>query len=140
MKKTGYDIVQEVIEDALLAFPVSPLLISFYKQYQQRGFLTKKQLQGLHSKAASSNKINPGKLATLEALIKKMPTRVKSELPELLPEIEPNPEVKVMLDKVLIKFPMHKRALFFLSKHNNKENLTASELNDLKQFLKIAER
>ncbi len=77
-KKPGIDIINEVLEDCILAYPVSSFIISLYQQYVKRGSLSKKQLQGLHAKAAKANTIAPAKLATLEALIKRMPTRYKS--------------------------------------------------------------
>jgi hypothetical protein len=78
-KKGGVDIVNDMLEDALTAFPVSSFLISLYKQYRERGSLSKKQLEGLYSKVSGIEGINPGKLATLEALIKKMKTKYKSD-------------------------------------------------------------
>jgi hypothetical protein len=47
-RKTDIDIVNEILEACILAYPVSSFVISLYKQYQQRGSLSKKQLQGLH--------------------------------------------------------------------------------------------
>ena len=87
-KKTDVDIVNEVLEECILAYPVSSFIISLYKQYIQRGSLSKKQLQGLHSKASKIHNLVPGKLATLEAVIKKMPTRYKSNQPENKPMLE----------------------------------------------------
>ncbi len=75
-KNSDIDIVNEVLEECILAYPVSSFIISLYQQYQKRGSLSKKQLQGLHSKASSIEKLQGAKLATLEALIKKMPTQV----------------------------------------------------------------
>ncbi len=73
--------VNEVLEECILAYPLSSFIISLYKQYQQRGSLSKKQLQGLYGKASKIENLPPGKLAAIEAIIKKMPTRYKSELP-----------------------------------------------------------
>jgi hypothetical protein len=72
-KKPEIDIVNEVLEECILAYPVSSFIISLYKQYQQRGSLSKKQLQGLYGKAETAGTVAAGKMATLEALIKKMP-------------------------------------------------------------------
>ena len=69
-KRPLVDVVFEILEDCLVAFPVHGLLISLYQQYQKRGFLTKKQLQALHIKASQVPTMAPGKLATLEATIK----------------------------------------------------------------------
>src|SRR5690242_13763793 len=80
-KKPTVDIINELLEAFILAYPVSSFIISLYKQYISRGWLTKKQLQGLHDKAERINDVAPGKLAALEAIINKMPTRYKSEAP-----------------------------------------------------------
>src|SRR5438270_10907740 len=87
-KKQGLDIINEVLEECILAYPVSSFIISLYKQYQQRGSLSKKQLQGLYAKSEKIKDIPPGKLATLEALIKKMATRYKSDVPLPTPMFE----------------------------------------------------
>ena len=75
-EKGKIDIVNELLEECILAYPVSSFVISLYKQYLQRGSLSKKQLQGLYGKSEKIKHIPPGKLAALEALIKKMPTRL----------------------------------------------------------------
>ena len=51
-KNSDIDIVNEVLEECIMAYPVSSFIISLYQQYQKRGSLSKKQLQGLHSKAS----------------------------------------------------------------------------------------
>jgi len=87
-KKPGIDIVNEVLEACIIAYPVSSFIISLYKQYRMRGSLSKKQLQGLYSKASKIQDVSFSKLGTLEAIIKRMPTRYKSELPAPRPELE----------------------------------------------------
>jgi hypothetical protein len=67
-RKSDPDIIAALIEDGLEAFPVSPLLIGLYQQYQKKGFLTKKQMQGLYSKVSTLAHINSGKLATSRPL------------------------------------------------------------------------
>ena len=71
--RPGIDIVNEVLEHCLMAYHHSSFLISLYQQYQKRGSLSKKQLQGLFGKAKEVKDFPAGKLATLEALINKMP-------------------------------------------------------------------
>src|SRR6476469_1496458 len=100
--KRSIDIVNEVLELCLLAMPVSSFLISLYKQYQQRGSLSKKQLLGLHGKASDIKDFPVAKLATLEALIKKMPNRYKSELPvETKPMYEKDEAAQKQIDEIL---------------------------------------
>lgn len=117
-----------------MAYPVSSFIISLYKQYQQRGSLSKKQLQGLYDKASKIDGLAPGKLAAVEAIIKRMPTRFKSAMPENKPLYEKDEEAGAMIDFILSKNPAHKRALFLKSKYDNNETLTAVEINELKKF------
>jgi hypothetical protein len=137
-KKQGTDIINEVLEDYLMVVPdVSPLILSFYQQYQKRGFLTKKQLQGLHSKASTIPDISAAKLATLEAIIKKMPNRYKSELPQATPLYEKDETTGSLISDILGKYPQHKRVLYFRNKYDNNEPLSVQELEELKRFHKL---
>jgi hypothetical protein len=136
-KKQGLDIVNEVLEECILAYPVSSFVISLYKQYQERGSLSKKQLQGLHSKASKIKDISPGKLATVEAIINKMPTRDKSELPAPKPIVEKEDSTGRLIEEILAKYPQHKRVLFFKSKYENHEVLSPLEIAELKKFRQL---
>ena len=134
--KPGVDIVNDLLEECILAYPVSSFVISLYKQYQQRGSLSKKQLQGLHSKASKIKDISTGKLATLEAVIKKMPTRYKSETPQLKPMFEKDESNGQVISEILTKYPHHKRVLFLKSKYDNNE-LSTAEISELKKFKQL---
>lgn len=136
-KKPGIDIVNEVLEDCIMAYPVSSFIISLYKQYQQRGSLSKKQLQGLHSKASKIEDISVGKLGTLEAIIKRMPTRYKSELPPPQPLFEKDKAAGELIAFILGKYPQHKRVLFLKLKYENNETLSAPEVAELKRFKQL---
>jgi len=137
-KKQGIDIINEVLEACILAYPVSSFIISLYKQYISRGWLTKKQLQGLHGKAKKIKDLPPGKLAALEAIINKMPTRYKTEAPTgAKPIYQKDESTGKLIQAILEKYPQHKRALFLQSKYQNNEPLTSSEINDLKNFSKL---
>lgn len=136
-KKPDVDIVNEVLEECILAYPVSSFVISLYKQYRERGSLSKKQLQGLHSKASQIKDIAPGKLATLEAIINKMPTRYKSDVPAAKPLYEKEETTGKLISEILEKYPQHKRVLFLKSKYENNEVLTPAELTDLKRFRQL---
>jgi len=136
-KKPQIDIVNEVLEECILAYPVSSFIISLYKQYLQRGSLSKKQLQGLYGKAEKIKDIAPARLATLEALIKKMPTRYKSELPAAKPLYEKESNNGQVIEAILSKYPQHKRVLFLKSKYDNNEMLSPAEVADLKRFYQL---
>lgn len=137
-KKQGIDIINEVLEACILAYPVSSFIISLYKQYISRGWLTKKQLEGLYGKAQTIKELPPGKLAALEAIINKMPNRYKSEAPtDTKPLYEKDEETGKLLQAILQKYPQHKRVLFLQSKYQNNEPLSNSELTDLKNFSRL---
>ena len=134
------DSINILLEECIMAFPVSSFIISLYKQYITRGSLSKKQLQGLYDKASGIEGIAPGKLAAVEAIIKKMPTRFKSEKPATKPLYEKNSEAGILLDSILSKNPLHKRALFLQTKYTNNEPLSSAELKELKTFSELLSR
>ena len=136
-QKPRFDIVNEILEACILAYPLSSFIISLYKQYQERGSLSKKQLQGLYGKAEKIEDLAPGKLGTLEAVIKRMPTRYKSELPPPQPEIEKQPRIGEMIAEILARYPEHKRVIFLKSKYDSNTQLTAAEVADLERFRKL---
>ena len=136
-KKQGLDIINEVLEECILAYPVSSFVISLYKQYQERGSLSKKQLQGLHSKASKIKDIAPGKLATVEAIINKMPTRDKAPVTEQKSIVVQEDNTAQLIEEVLAKYPQHKRVLFFKSKYENHETLSPLEAGELKKFRQL---
>ena len=139
-KKPELDIVNELLEQCILAYPVSSFIISLYKQYQERGSLSKKQLQGLYGKSSKIQELAPGKLATLEAIINKMPTRYKSDLPEVKPVSEKDESTIQMIDEILAKYPQHKRVLFLKTKYENNETLSPADIADLRRLQQILNR
>lgn len=135
--KPKLDIINMLLEDCIMAFPVSSFVISIYQQYQRRGWLSKKQLQGLYDKASKINGVLPGRLAALESIIKKMPTRQKSELPENKPMFEKNEEAEKLIEEVLAQYPQHKRVLFLKAKYDNNEILATTDITELKKFRQL---
>ena len=139
-KKDRIDIINEVLEDCILAYPVSSFIISLYKQYLERGSLSKKQLQGLYGKASKIPDMPPARLGTLEAIIKKMPTRYKSVAPPPTPLYVKEETTRQMIEDILKKYPNHKRALFLKAKYENNELLSPSEITDLKRMQELLKR
>lgn len=138
--KHEIDSVNVLLEECIMAFPLSSFIISLYKQYLTRGSLSKKQLQGLYDKASGIENLAPGKLAAVEAIIKRMPTRFKSEIPPVKPLYEKNEAAGTLIENILKKNPMHKRAVFLKSKFDNNETLTSSEIAELKKFHELLSR
>ena len=133
-KKVDVDVIKDVLDAMLEARPDSTFVKSLAFQYEERGGLSKKQLEGLYQKASKVPSIPDGKLATLEAVILKKPTRYKSAPPPPTPLYTKNEEAGKMIDAILAKYPQHKRVLFFLNKYNNNETLTPVDVAELEKF------
>jgi hypothetical protein len=136
-KKPDVDVIKDVLNAALAAFPDSTFIQSLAHQYEERGGLSKKQLEGLYKKASSVKSIPGNKLATLEAEILKRPTRYKSTLPPSTPLYTKDERIGKLIDDILQKFPQHKRVLFFKVKYDNNESLSATEISEIEKFHKL---
>jgi len=135
--KPDVDVVKDVLQAVLTAQPMSSFVQSLLRQYEERGGLSKKQLQGLHDKASKIKVIPANKLATLEAIILKKPNRYKSSLPESTPLYTKDEQAGEMLNAILAKYPQHKRVLFLKSKYDNNEVLSTTEISELQKFSKL---
>ncbi len=136
-KKIDVDIIRDILELASAARPESTFIQSLSRQYEERGNLSKKQLQGLHSKAGKIPGIPAHKLATLEAVILRRPTKYKSDLPEATPLYEKDSRAGELIANILQKFPQHKRVLFLKAKYDNNETLNSTELAELEKFNRL---
>ena len=136
-KKPVFDVINEVLEECIMAYPVSTFVISLYKQYRERGSLSKKQLEGLFGKASAIEDISPAKLATLEALINKMPTREKAAASAPTPLYEKDEEAGKLISIILQELPEHKRVIFLQSKYENHEPFDNTEMADLKRIAQL---
>ena len=136
-KKPGVDIVMDVLVEAQKAFPESVFINSLLFQYKERGGLSKKQLEGLHSKASKIETIAPGKLATLQAIILKKPTRYKSPEPTVVPTEVKDTELGENITAILEKYPQHKRVVFYKIKFENNEPFSAIEKAEVEKFKKL---
>ena len=131
------DIVAQVIETVLKAKPDDAFCKSISIQYMERGGLSKKQLEGLLGKATRIPEINPGKLATLEAIIKKKHVTHRSEATITAAVKTNDEEVGKMIAAILEKYPQHKRVLLFSSNYNKDGLLAANEKEELIRFYKL---
>ena len=136
-KKPDVDIINDVLKATLKAYPNSSFIQSLSFQYQERGGLSKKQLDGLYKKAVKIKTIPVNWLATLEAEILKRPNRYKSTLPPPAPLYWKDENTGQIILSILEKYPQHKRVLFFKSKYDNNEPLSAIELAELEKFNKF---
>jgi hypothetical protein len=131
------DILLDILNEMVKAHPGSNFVNSLHQQYCNRGGLSKKQLEGLHSKACKTEGISQGRLATLEAIIKKKPTRERAAATLSAPLPIKDAAVGNMITAILEKYPQHKRLLFLKSKFDNNENITALEIAEIEKFKKL---
>lgn len=130
------DVILMILNAAHAARPDATLISSLLHQYKERGGLSKKQLEGLHSKASKIEGISAAHLATLEAIILKRPTRYKTETPKMAAEKEIDIHTP-LIESILQKYPAHKRILYFKMKLDNREQLTSLEKDELVKFGKL---
>lgn len=78
MPKGKLDIIDRVLETCYKHNPDALFVMSLMHQYEERGSLSKKQLQGLLAKASKVPDMPANLLATLEATINRMHTREKA--------------------------------------------------------------
>ena len=131
------DILLDILKEMVKAHPTSNFVNSLYQQYCNRGGLSKKQLEGLHSKATKTETISQAKLATLEAIIKKRPTRERAAATISAPLPVKDEAVGEAISDILAKYPQHKRLLFLKSKFDNNENISALEIAEIEKFKKL---
>jgi hypothetical protein len=131
------DILLDILNEMVRAHPDSVFINSLQQQYCNRGGLSKKQLEGLHSKALKTEGISQGKLATLEAIIKKKPTRERAAA--TIAAAAPLKDLAIgnMITAILEKYPQHKRLLFLKSKFDNNEHIAALEIAEIERFKKL---
>jgi hypothetical protein len=136
-KKPGVDVIMDILDAAVDAYPDSAFVSSLWRQYQERGGLSKKQLQGLYGKASKIKSIPANKLATLEAEILKKPTRYKSEKPAIAPLYTKDERVGKLVAEILEKYPQHKRVMVFKLKWEHDQPLSSTEIAELEKFHKL---
>jgi hypothetical protein len=136
-KKPDVDIVLDLLKETLAANPTSSFTASLLQQYQERGGLSKKQLEGLYHKASKVEHVNPGKLATLQAIILKKPMKHKSPLPQPVAAFVKDETAGKLISDILLKYPQHKRVVFFKGKYENNEPFSVLESEELKRFHKL---
>lgn len=137
-KKTEIDIVEKILDACYKSNDFPLFIMSLMHQYEERGSLSKKQLQGLYYKAEKLTDIPPNWLATLQAKIAKMPNRFKqTDEIRATPLYQKDQRVGEMIASVLNKYPLHKRVIFLQTKYENNETLSAAEISELEKFVKL---
>ena len=134
---TEINIILSILETLKEHKPDSVFINSLHHQFCNRGGLSKKQLEGLQAKAVQSNLISTAKLATLEAIIKKKPTRYKSEKIKTVVTEKKDKAILQLLEDIISKFPQHKMVLFLHSKYKHNDLLTDTENAEVKRLHKV---
>lgn len=132
----GVDIIADILQAVTKARPEDEFSASLWQQYQERGNLSKKQLEGLLGKATKFTEVSPGKLATLEAIIKKKNQVHRSETTEVV-ETKIDDTPLQYMNAILEKYPEHKRILFLKSKWEKGETMLPTEIDDISRLKKV---
>jgi len=128
------DIIGYILDAVLQARPADEFCLSLRHQYTERGGLSKKQLEGLQGKALRIPGIHPGRLATLEAIIKKKHVTHRSAVTAAPAAPEKDNATEQMIWGILEKYPAHKRVLFFKAKFDKDGALLPAEKAELEKF------
>lgn len=132
------DVVLDILKATLEANPESPFVKSLLFQYQERGGLSKKQLEGLQHKALKVPNIPVGKMATLEAIILKKPTKERAPATASnIPVFTKDVALEKLLTEILEKYPQHKRVVFLKTKFDNNEAISPVEKAEVEKFHKL---
>lgn len=137
ISKNKLDIIDKILDACYKHNPDALFIMSLMHQYEERGSLSKKQLEGLYLKAAKVPEMPVNWLATLEATINKMHTREKSPAQINTPLYEKDELIGQKMELILQKYPQHKRVLFLYTKYQKNEILTQVEKAEVEKFYKI---
>ena len=135
--KGKLDIIDKILEACYQHNPDALFVMSLMHQYEDRGSLSKKQLQGLLLKATKVPAIPQNWLATLEATINKMHTKEKAPAIINTPLYVKDEALENKMNTILKKYPQHKRVVFLFAKFNKNELLTTTEKAEVEKFYKI---
>ncbi|MFT3682400.1 MAG: hypothetical protein QM791_19245 [Ferruginibacter sp.] len=136
-KKPEVDVVLDILNEAIAHFPSSTFIQSLLFQYQERGGLSKKQLQGLYDKASKLGSLSSAKLATLEAIILKKNAKHRSPKPGPVSFNNKEEIVGQRINAILNKYPAHKRVLFYKQKYDTNGVFTPAEKAELEKFYSL---
>ena len=131
------DIIAYVLQEVLKQKPDDTFSRSLQQQYSERGGLSKKQLEGLQGKAVKLPGMHPGRMATLEAIIKKKHVTHRSQVSLVAAQPEKDDEAGQMITGILAKYPQHKRVLLFKANFDKDGKLPLAEKEELKRFCKL---
>ena len=131
------DIINYILDAVLAVKPDDAFCKSLRVQYAERGGLSKKQLEGLQGKAQRIEGIHPGRLATLEAIIKKKHVTHRSSVTVLPVISEKDEAAQEMIRAILSKYPGHKMLLLLKAKAEKDGKLSVTDKAELERLYKV---
>jgi hypothetical protein len=131
------DIIDKILNACYAHNSDALFVMSLMHQYEERGTLSKKQLEGLLHKARNVPEMPTNWIATLEATILKMHTKEKAPATINTPVFEKDVEAGNMMEVILAKYPAHKRILYLFAKYNKNEALQTTEKAELIKLHKL---
>jgi hypothetical protein len=140
-KNKKIDVIEKLLALCYAHNKHALFIMSLMHQYEERGSLSKKQLQGLLLKAQKIKEIPAHQIAAVEAIVLKMPTRDKTPVQKTTPaNSEAETQIAAALaqtEQILAVYPSHKQVLLLRSKLMSHQSLTPQEQADLNKFVKI---
>lgn len=137
-KKNGPDVIDKILTACYEHNKDALFIMSLMHQYEDRGFLTKGQLEGLFKKASSIKEMPSAWLATLEATIAKLPTRDKTPIQNKFATVTTKDVViEQKIAAILQKYPQHKAVLGLQFKFQKQQELSASEKKEVEKFYQL---
>ena len=134
-KKKGPDVIDKILDACYQANKNALFTMSLMHQYEDRGFLTKGQLEGLYNKASSIEDMPVAWLATLEATIAKLPNRDKTPIQtKVAIEKIKDDAIEKKLATILASYPQHKAVLGLKFKFDKQAELQPNEQKELEKF------
>lgn len=137
--KKKIDVIDKVLNACYQYNKDALFVMSLMHQYEERGSLSRKQLEGLVLKARKVPDLPAGWIGAIEAIILKMPVRDKTPVAEQQvqqPDL-PSVQQQQQIAEILQKYPEHKRILFMQSKLTGREQLNTTEAAELERLYRL---
>jgi hypothetical protein len=138
IKKSEFDFLNEVFEWLFYNMPIhsdNSFVRTLFDFYKLHGNLTRRQLVALLKRIHAIDKEPPFNPATIEAIIRKMPVRFKSEAPVITPVYKEDTKTMEQVQEILAIAPTHKAALLYKNKLELNQPLTIAEKENINRFL-----
>ena len=135
--KQRLDIINKILDACYRYNPDALFIMSMMHQYEERGSLSKKQLEGLYQKALKVPDMPVNWMATLQATINKMHTREKAPATNSSPLFLKDEAIGSKMSAILQQYPQHKRVIFLYSKYQKNELLLPAETAEIEKFYKL---